>query len=161
MWQYVLALLLSNFGEKTPGRGVLESPIPFPLPPTTPEDFWLTECLKCPHSAQLYEDCFEVFRWLHRNIMGFMQDGSPAHFRIDGLGSNPGEDMDVRKRIEPSRRGGTLNSHRAASSVEREERWETHVHPHAVLAQNWSRTEEIRAVTSVVLKAKITTGVKI
>ncbi|GFV70655.1 uncharacterized protein TNCV_3842341 [Trichonephila clavipes] len=43
-----------------------------------------------------------------------------------GLGSNPGEDMDVCKCIVPSRHGGTLNSRRAASPlvrlVEREER---------------------------------------
>ncbi|GFX29226.1 uncharacterized protein TNCV_3217601 [Trichonephila clavipes] len=44
-----------------------------------------------------------------------------------GLGSNPGEDMDVCKCIVPSRHGG-INSRRAASPlvrlVEEEERWE-------------------------------------
>ncbi|GFU73113.1 uncharacterized protein TNCV_1354041 [Trichonephila clavipes] len=35
------------------------------------------------------------------------------------LGSNPGEDMDVRKCIVPSRHGGTLNSRRAASPLVR------------------------------------------
>ncbi|GFY10661.1 hypothetical protein TNCV_2194821 [Trichonephila clavipes] len=34
-----------------------------------------------------------------------------------GLGSNPGEDMDVCKCIVPSWHGGTLNSRRAASPL--------------------------------------------
>ncbi|GFU88754.1 hypothetical protein TNCV_4444311 [Trichonephila clavipes] len=34
-----------------------------------------------------------------------------------GLGSNPGEDMDVCKCTVPSRHGGTLNSRRAASPL--------------------------------------------
>ncbi|GFX86248.1 uncharacterized protein TNCV_2561301 [Trichonephila clavipes] len=45
-----------------------------------------------------------------------------------GLGSNPGEDMDVCKCITPSWHGDTLNSRRATSPlvrlVEGEERWE-------------------------------------
>ncbi|GFT28120.1 uncharacterized protein TNCV_645031 [Trichonephila clavipes] len=45
-----------------------------------------------------------------------------------GLGSNPGEDMDVCKCLVPSRHGGTLNSRRDASPLVRlvggEERWE-------------------------------------
>ncbi|GFY30038.1 uncharacterized protein TNCV_4073511 [Trichonephila clavipes] len=48
--------------------------------------------------------------------------------------------MDVCKCIVPSRHGGTLNSRRAASSLERlmkgGERWEASDHPHGVL-QNW------------------------
>ncbi|GFV97846.1 uncharacterized protein TNCV_2021611 [Trichonephila clavipes] len=36
-----------------------------------------------------------------------------------GLGSNPGEDMDVCKCIVPSRHGGTLNSRRAVSPLVR------------------------------------------
>ncbi|GFX91338.1 uncharacterized protein TNCV_4144131 [Trichonephila clavipes] len=50
-----------------------------------------------------------------------------------GLGSNPGEDMDVCKCIVPSRHEGTLNSRRAASPlmrlVEWEERWKAPDHP--------------------------------
>ncbi|GFW33066.1 uncharacterized protein TNCV_2109961 [Trichonephila clavipes] len=46
-----------------------------------------------------------------------------------GLGSNPGEDMDVCKCIVPSRHRGTLSSRRAASPLVRlvagDERWET------------------------------------
>ncbi|GFW34503.1 transposable element Tcb2 transposase [Trichonephila clavipes] len=50
-----------------------------------------------------------------------------------GLGSNPGEDMDVYKCIVPSRHGGTLNNCRAASPsvrlVKGEEKWEVSDHP--------------------------------
>ncbi|GFY05371.1 uncharacterized protein TNCV_2208161 [Trichonephila clavipes] len=50
-----------------------------------------------------------------------------------GLGSNPGEDMDVCECIVPSRHRGTLNSRRAANHlvrlVEGEERWEAPDHP--------------------------------
>ncbi|GFW52908.1 uncharacterized protein TNCV_2394871 [Trichonephila clavipes] len=50
-----------------------------------------------------------------------------------GLGSYPGEDMDVCKCIVPSRHGGTINSRQAASPlvglVEGEERWEAPDHP--------------------------------
>ncbi|GFV03356.1 uncharacterized protein TNCV_4019531 [Trichonephila clavipes] len=50
-----------------------------------------------------------------------------------GMGSNPGEDMDVCKCILPSRHGGTLNNRRAASPlvrlVEWEEKWEAPDHP--------------------------------
>ncbi|GFS65370.1 uncharacterized protein TNCV_2451791 [Trichonephila clavipes] len=53
-----------------------------------------------------------------------------------GLGSNPGEDMDICECIVPSRHGGTLNSHRAASPlvrlVEGEERLEPPDHPQGV-----------------------------
>ncbi|GFV84576.1 cullin-4A [Trichonephila clavipes] len=74
-----------------------------------------------------------------------------------GLGSNPGEDMDVCKCIVPPRQGGTLNSHRAASHlgrlVEVEERWETPDHPQGVLPLNWGETELNRSVTCMVLKA--------
>ncbi|GFV43634.1 hypothetical protein TNCV_2679351 [Trichonephila clavipes] len=55
------------------------------------------------------------------------------HFK--GLGSNHGEDMDVRKCIGPLRQGGwgTLNIHRAACPlvwlVEGEETWETSDQP--------------------------------
>ncbi|GFY30209.1 hypothetical protein TNCV_3091161 [Trichonephila clavipes] len=50
-----------------------------------------------------------------------------------GLGSNPGEDMDVCKCAVPLRHGGTLNSRRATSSlvrlVEGEMRWEATATP--------------------------------
>ncbi|GFW31188.1 uncharacterized protein TNCV_2577701 [Trichonephila clavipes] len=64
-----------------------------------------------------------------------------------GLGSNPGEDMDVCKCIV------TLNSHRATSPlvwwVERTERWKAPV----FLPHNWGGTEQNRTVTCRVLKA--------
>ncbi|GFU85169.1 hypothetical protein TNCV_1554321 [Trichonephila clavipes] len=45
-----------------------------------------------------------------------------------GLGSNPGEGMNVCKYIVPLRHGGTLSSHRAVSPLvwlmDGEERWE-------------------------------------
>ncbi|GFT67208.1 uncharacterized protein TNCV_783581 [Trichonephila clavipes] len=54
-----------------------------------------------------------------------------------GLGSNPGEAMDVCKCIVPSRHGNTLNNRRAASPlvrlVARDERWETPDHSQRVL----------------------------
>ncbi|GFW33632.1 cullin-4A [Trichonephila clavipes] len=74
-----------------------------------------------------------------------------------GLGSNPGEHMDVCKCIVPSRHGGTLNSSRAESSLVRlmegEERWKATDHPQGILPLNWSKTELNRSVTSMVLKA--------
>ncbi|GFW99671.1 cullin-4A [Trichonephila clavipes] len=73
-----------------------------------------------------------------------------------GLGSNPGEDMDVCKCIVPSRHGGTLNSRRAASLlvrlVEGEESWEAPDHPQGVLPLNWGGIKLNRSVTCMVLK---------
>ncbi|GFU16098.1 uncharacterized protein TNCV_1300451 [Trichonephila clavipes] len=73
-----------------------------------------------------------------------------------GLGSNPGEDMDVCKSRVPSRHGGTLNSRRAASPlvrlVEGEERREAPDHPQGFLLQNWGETELNRSVPCRVLK---------
>ncbi|GFW55904.1 cullin-4A [Trichonephila clavipes] len=73
-----------------------------------------------------------------------------------GLGSNPGEDMDVCKCIVPLRHGGTLNSRRAASPLvrlgEAEERWEAPDPFHGVLPQNWGETELNSSVTCMVLK---------
>ncbi|GFV15218.1 uncharacterized protein TNCV_4650501 [Trichonephila clavipes] len=67
-----------------------------------------------------------------------------------GLGSNPGEDMDVCKCIVPSRHRGTLNSRRAACPfmklVEEEERREAPDHPQGVLPLNWGETELNRSV---------------
>ncbi|GFX29382.1 hypothetical protein TNCV_3997581 [Trichonephila clavipes] len=52
----------------------------------------------------------------------------PCSLLATGLGSNPGEGMDICKCIEPLQYGGTLNSCRAACSlvrlVEEEKRWE-------------------------------------
>ncbi|GFV08347.1 uncharacterized protein TNCV_327811 [Trichonephila clavipes] len=52
---------------------------------------------------------------------------------LAGLGSNPGEDMDVCNCKVPLRHGGTLNSRRGAGPlvwlVEGEERWEAPGHP--------------------------------
>ncbi|GFV34550.1 uncharacterized protein TNCV_1448561 [Trichonephila clavipes] len=62
--------------------------------------------------------------------------------------------MDVCKCIVPLRHGGTLNSRRAASLVEGEERWEAPDHPQGFLPLNWGGTEQKRTVTCMVLKAK-------
>ncbi|GFX81256.1 uncharacterized protein TNCV_1828931 [Trichonephila clavipes] len=74
-----------------------------------------------------------------------------------GLGSNPGEDMDVCKCIVPLRYGATLNSRRVASPlvwlVEGEERWEVSDHPQSILPLNWGGTKPNRTVTCMVLKA--------
>ncbi|GFU65459.1 uncharacterized protein TNCV_633821 [Trichonephila clavipes] len=68
-----------------------------------------------------------------------------------GLGSNPGEDMDVCKCIVPSRHGGNLNSRQATSLlvrlVEGKERWEAPDLPQGVLPLNWGETELKRSVT--------------
>ncbi|GFV12186.1 uncharacterized protein TNCV_1536831 [Trichonephila clavipes] len=72
-------------------------------------------------------------------------------FRDGGLGSNPGEDMDVCKCIVPVRHEGTLNSRRAANPlvrlVEGEERLEASDHPQRVLPLNWGGIEPNRTVT--------------
>ncbi|GFU30729.1 uncharacterized protein TNCV_1444481 [Trichonephila clavipes] len=73
-----------------------------------------------------------------------------------GLGSNPGEDLDIR--IVPLWHGGTtLNSRRVASRlvwlVEREERWEASDHPQGYLPLNWGGTKQKRTVTCMVPKA--------
>ncbi|GFW79130.1 uncharacterized protein TNCV_3631611 [Trichonephila clavipes] len=77
---------------------------------------------------------------------------------VKGLGSNPGEDMDICKRIERLRHGGTLNSRRAANLLgwlmEGGERWEAPGHSQAFLPLNWGGTEKNRTVTCMVLKAK-------
>ncbi|GFU41308.1 uncharacterized protein TNCV_3011321 [Trichonephila clavipes] len=79
-----------------------------------------------------------------------------------GLGSNPGEDMNICKCIVPSRHGGTLNSRRAASPlvrlVKREERWEVPDHPQGVLPQNWDEIELNRSPVWC-SKLRLTTGI--
>ncbi|GFX80981.1 transposable element Tcb2 transposase [Trichonephila clavipes] len=76
---------------------------------------------------------------------------------LDGLGSNPGEDVDVCKCIVPLQHGCTLNSRRAASPfvklVEGEERWVASDHTQGVLPQNWDEIELNCSVTCMVLKA--------
>ncbi|GFY23288.1 hypothetical protein TNCV_3939841 [Trichonephila clavipes] len=68
---------------------------------------------------------------------------------IPGLGSNPGEDMDVCKCIVPLRQGGTLNSRLAASPLVWlvEERWEA---PDPPSKLGWNRAK----TSCMVLKAK-------
>ncbi|GFU92587.1 cullin-4A [Trichonephila clavipes] len=79
------------------------------------------------------------------------------YLMMEGLGSNPGEDMDVCKCIVPLQHGGTLNRCRAASSlvwlVEGEVKWEAPDHPPGLLPQNWSGNEPNCSVTCMVLKA--------
>ncbi|GFX23248.1 uncharacterized protein TNCV_4560301 [Trichonephila clavipes] len=75
-----------------------------------------------------------------------------------GLGSNPGEDMDVCKCKVPLRQGGILNSRRAASPlvwlVEGEEWWEAPSHLQGFLPLIWGETDQNCTVTCMVLKAK-------
>ncbi|GFU98425.1 uncharacterized protein TNCV_3652561 [Trichonephila clavipes] len=58
-----------------------------------------------------------------------------------GLGSNPVGDMNVCKCIVSSRHGGTLNSLRAASPLERlvegEKKWEAPDHPRVSPSKLW------------------------
>ncbi|GFS73837.1 uncharacterized protein TNCV_1458671 [Trichonephila clavipes] len=88
----------------------------------------------------------------------FTQSSLLTELVAEGLGSNPGEDMDVCKCIVPLRHGGTLNYRRAASPlmwlVEGEERWEAPGHPQGFLPLNWGGTEQNHTATCVVLKAK-------
>ncbi|GFY34659.1 uncharacterized protein TNCV_1373501 [Trichonephila clavipes] len=67
--------------------------------------------------------------------------------------------MDVCKCIVSLRKGGTLNSRRAASHlvrlVEGEERWEAPDHPQGVLPQNWGEIVLNRSVTHMVLKVMV------
>ncbi|GFU72166.1 uncharacterized protein TNCV_3153021 [Trichonephila clavipes] len=60
-----------------------------------------------------------------------------------GLGSSPGEEMDVCKCILPLRYGGAPNSRRAASPlvwlVEGEDRWKAPGHPSSKLG--WNRAK--------------------
>ncbi|GFV07824.1 uncharacterized protein TNCV_305721 [Trichonephila clavipes] len=98
------------------------------------------------------------FRGQHEGVQWNSEKyGNIFHNTALGLGSNPGEDMDVCKRKVPSRHGGTLDSRRAASPlvrwVEGEERWETPDPPWCVLPQNWGETEQNHSVTCIVLKA--------
>ncbi|GFV79548.1 hypothetical protein TNCV_280011 [Trichonephila clavipes] len=66
-------------------------------------------------------------------------------WKFGGLGSNPGEGMDVRKRIVPMRHEGIPKNCRVASPLVRlgegEERWKTPDRPQGVLPQNWCGTE--------------------
>ncbi|GFT63594.1 uncharacterized protein TNCV_870521 [Trichonephila clavipes] len=66
-------------------------------------------------------------------------------FTNEGLGLNPGEDMDVGKCVVPLRLMGSLNSRRDSSSlvklVEGEDRWDESSHYQGFLPQNWGRTE--------------------
>ncbi|GFT18253.1 hypothetical protein TNCV_710631 [Trichonephila clavipes] len=65
----------------------------------------------------------------------------------EGLGSNPGEDMDVCQCIEPLRHQGTLNRRQVASPlmwlVEGEERWEATGNPpgFSPFKLGWSRAK--------------------
>ncbi|GFX57617.1 hypothetical protein TNCV_2676031 [Trichonephila clavipes] len=64
-----------------------------------------------------------------------------------GLGSNPGEGMDVCKRIVSSRHGRTINCLRAASPpgklLEGEERWEAPDHLQVSSLKIWVETSQI------------------
>ncbi|GFT24046.1 hypothetical protein TNCV_2063221 [Trichonephila clavipes] len=67
-----------------------------------------------------------VTRWVYCVVILLHHEGHIALYTT-GLGSNPGEGIDVCKCIVPSRHGDTINSRRAASSfvrlVEGGKRW--------------------------------------
>ncbi|GFT28732.1 uncharacterized protein TNCV_3584671 [Trichonephila clavipes] len=89
--------------------------------------------------------------------------GPRSDYVRQGLGSNPGEDMDVCKCIVPLRHGGTLNSRRAASPLvwlmEGVVRWEAPDHPQVSSLKIGEETSQI--VVSPVWRSKLrlTTGV--
>ncbi|GFS51325.1 uncharacterized protein TNCV_3533681 [Trichonephila clavipes] len=70
----------------------------------------------------------------------------------NGLGSNPGEGMDVCKCIVALRHLGTLKSGRASSPlmrlVEDEDRWEDSDHSQGVQLENWGRAGSSSFATS-------------
>ncbi|GFV08061.1 uncharacterized protein TNCV_1046901 [Trichonephila clavipes] len=80
-----------------------------------------------------------------------------------GLGSNPGEDMDFCKGILSLRHGVTLNSRRTASPlvqlVEGEERWEAPDHPQGFLPLNWGGTEQKVLSPAWCSRLRLTTGI--
>ncbi|GFX81338.1 gamma-tubulin complex component [Trichonephila clavipes] len=102
---------------------------------------------------------------MFENIRMSFQRQTSLLFRIlsgvrshQGLGSNPGEDMDACKCIVPFRHGGTLNSRQTAnlaSLVEGEEGRKDPGHPQGFLPLNWAVAEQNRTVTCMVLKAKV------
>ncbi|GFU72778.1 retrovirus-related Pol polyprotein from transposon TNT 1-94 [Trichonephila clavipes] len=92
---------------------------------------------------------------LHQLVLSMRRRGEAT---IAGLGSNPGEGMNVCKCIVLSRHGGNFDSRRAESPlvmlVEGEERWKVPERLRGVLPQNWGGTEQNHTVTCMVLKAK-------
>ncbi|GFT29656.1 hypothetical protein TNCV_4890841 [Trichonephila clavipes] len=98
--------------------------------------------------------------------LGFLEHDSPKpppiHPNSSGLGSNPGEDMDVYKCIVPLRHGGTLNSRRDASrevggrEIEVGDSWPP---PGFSPTKYWGGTEQLSPAWCS--KLKLTTGVKI
>ncbi|GFY24338.1 uncharacterized protein TNCV_1013871 [Trichonephila clavipes] len=80
-----------------------------------------------------------------------------------GLGSNPGEDMDVCKCIVPLRHGATLNSRRAASPLvcllEGVERWEAPDHSQMSSLKIGVETSQIVLSPDWCSKLRLTTGV--
>ncbi|GFU19793.1 DDE_3 domain-containing protein [Trichonephila clavipes] len=122
-------------------------------------------CKKCsdhPASAVHFLKCFGLGFAIPCNIFnpgipGLQYPNIGIIPGIRGLGSKPGEDMDVCKCIVPSWHGGTLNSRRITSPlvwlVEGEERWEASDHPQSVLPLNWG--EPIQIVLSPVWCSKL------
>ncbi|GFW34758.1 uncharacterized protein TNCV_953861 [Trichonephila clavipes] len=94
---------------------------------------------------------------LQSSISGIIWDTLTLTAVPLGLGSNPGEDMDVSKCIVSSWHGVTLNSRRATNPfvrfVEGEERWKAPDHPQDVLPQSWDKTELNHSVICIVRKA--------
>ncbi|GFT06956.1 uncharacterized protein TNCV_1415221 [Trichonephila clavipes] len=104
-----------------------------------------------------FEGLYRVLEVKNNNVVVW-RSGKRLTVNVNqGLGSNPGEDMDVCKCIVPVRHRGTLNSRQAASPlvrlVEGGERWEASDHPQSVLPLNWGGIGRNRTVTCMVLKA--------
>ncbi|GFW97408.1 uncharacterized protein TNCV_4990851 [Trichonephila clavipes] len=88
---------------------------------------------------------------------------NPLHSKtLKGLGSNPGEDMDVSKCIVPFRHEGTLNSRRAASPlmwlVEGVERWDVPDHPQVSSLKIGVETSQIVLSSVWCSKLRLKTG---
>ncbi|GFX69109.1 cullin-4A [Trichonephila clavipes] len=108
-----------------------------------PADFYLFPQLKMDMKGHRFVDSDE---WL-----------ATLTAESQGLGLNPGEDIDVCKCIGASRHEGTLNNRRAARLlvrlVERMRGGRPLTLPQGVLPQNWGGTELNCTVTCMVLKA--------
>ncbi|GFX53285.1 uncharacterized protein TNCV_362781 [Trichonephila clavipes] len=97
------------------------------------------------------------------NIMKSMRSYLDSHSNGEGLGSNPGGDMNGCKCIVPSWHRGTINRRRAASPLVRlvggEERWEAPDNPHEFSLKIGVETSLIVLSPVWCLKLRLTTGV--
>ncbi|GFU72215.1 transposable element Tc1 transposase [Trichonephila clavipes] len=117
----------------------------------------------------LTEEWDKLPQQLLDNVVQSMKNSGPTGIVVSDAdcgaveGSNPGEDMDVCKCIVPLRQGGTLNSHRAASSlvwlVDGEERWEAPDHPQVSTLKIGVETSQIVLSPVWCSKLRLTIGV--